>query len=171
LLNIPFYAIIDDERDVIARSHERAQGSSMAKQSILIVDDGPYLPSLLQPMLSSLSGDIEIKVAGSGREAEEKAQRETFDVVIANMFMQEMTGLELACLLQLVAPQTRFILITDHHLDIIEEAARLLQIYEYLVKPFSYYRLREIVQKALQSSADEKRRLGYMSRYSEHGSV
>jgi hypothetical protein len=35
-----------------------------------------------------------------------------------------------------------------------------LQIHHYLIKPFSYYKLREIVLAALQSSAAEKRLLG-----------
>lgn len=131
-------------------------------QTVLIIDDQERIPDLLRHILSELGLEARVIVAHSPKLAVEQAeqQRAIPDVVIANMLMPEMSGLELACLWQLVAPYSRFILITDHKSDLIEEASRRLQIHHYLIRPFSYFKLREIVLSALRSSAEEKRLLG-----------
>lgn len=131
-------------------------------QTVLIIDDRERVPDLLRHILSELRLEARVVVARSPKQAVEQAESKQLvpDVVIADMLMSEMSGLELACLWPLVAPYSKFILITDFHSDLIEEASRRLQIHHYLIRPFSYYKLREIILAALQSSAAEKRLLG-----------
>jgi DNA-binding NtrC family response regulator len=131
-------------------------------QTVLIIGDHERTPELLRHILSELRLEAEVIVARSPKQAVEQAKKKQLipDVVIADMLMAEMSGLELACLWPLVAPYSKFILITDAYSDLIEEASRRLQIHHYLVRPFSYYKLREIVLAALKNSAAEKRLWG-----------
>ena len=64
----------------------------MAK-SILIVDDNPNMSSLLVDMLEIF--DYESVRAGSGAEALEKLEQDKFSMVITDIRMPNMTGLEL----------------------------------------------------------------------------
>jgi two-component system, NtrC family, nitrogen regulation response regulator NtrX len=59
---------------------------------ILIVDDEEYTRAFLQSILAD--GDYELGFAVNGREALEKWEKEYFDLIIMDIKMPEMTGLE-----------------------------------------------------------------------------
>jgi len=137
------------------------KGRMSPPQRVLIVDSESHTPLLLRRTLATIGDDLDISLVLTCRQAEQKVKHIFFDVIVAEMQMPDMSGLELACLVRYLSPQTRFILMTDHYSPLIDRAVRELRIADCLVRPFSYYKLRETVHQALQDVAAEKRRLGY----------
>jgi CheY-like chemotaxis protein len=72
----------------------RSVGGMMTveKKRILVVDDNVAMSTVLQYSLARAGFDV--SVAGNGREALERTQREAFDLVVTDQQMPEMTGVE-----------------------------------------------------------------------------
>jgi CheY-like chemotaxis protein len=104
----------------------------------LIVDDNVALARVTQFALTRAGFDA--KIAGNGRKALEAAQAETFDIVISDQQMPEMTGLELCRRLRAMAAyaHTPIILLTAKGLELeLPALQRELDISAIFPKPFS----------------------------------
>jgi len=62
---------------------------------ILIVEDSPTMRSLLTASLEGLEGAVKITEAGSGFEALRELPRATYDLVVTDINMPDINGLEL----------------------------------------------------------------------------
>jgi CheY-like chemotaxis protein len=104
----------------------------------LIVDDNVALARVTQFALTRAGFDA--KIAGNGRKALEAAQAETFDIIISDQQMPEMTGLELCRRLRAMAEyaHTPIILLTAKGLELeLPALQRELDISAIFPKPFS----------------------------------
>jgi len=104
----------------------------------LIVDDNVALARVTQFALTRAGFDA--KIAGNGRKALEAAQAETFDIIISDQQMPEMTGLELCRRLRSMAEyaHTPIILLTAKGLELeLPALQRELDISAIFPKPFS----------------------------------
>ena len=101
---------------------------------ILIADDEETLRTVIQQVLTADGHDI--TTAASGEEALEHFRREPFPIVISDILMGKMTGLELLNEVKLVEPETLFVVMTSH--ASLETATTALRegAYDYLTKPF-----------------------------------
>jgi DNA-binding NtrC family response regulator len=72
-----------------------------------------------------------------------------FDLVITDLTMPGMTGLELAEKLTGIRPGIPILLCTGHHREWLKEKASRLGIRDILIKPFSAGRLTDMVKTAL----------------------
>jgi len=86
----------------------------MAK-SILIVDDNPNMSSLLVEMLEVF--DYESVRASDGQDALEKMESGKFSMVITDMRMPNMTGLELLEKIKEKHPKLPVVLISGYSVD------------------------------------------------------
>jgi CheY-like chemotaxis protein/predicted regulator of Ras-like GTPase activity (Roadblock/LC7/MglB family) len=117
---------------------------------ILVVDDDPDLLFLVAHGVKSLQPDYQVTTAPDGAAGLQQAQKQTFDLIITDYMMPEMTGLELIQEVRQLAPETRFILMTAHH-----DSQRIRgKIDEKLLagfvsKPFAMPELLETVQRAM----------------------
>jgi len=82
-------------------------------KSILIVDDYPPTRQLLNDALNQ-AGYYGISEAGNGREALDKFDQSHFDLVISDVMMPCMGGMELLNRLREISPYTSVIMITAH---------------------------------------------------------
>ena len=122
------------------------------KISVLLVDDDPLLRRLVTEQLSR-SG-FEMTAAVSGEEAIEALQASDYDVVLLDMRMNGMTGLDaLREIRRLDDPPEVIMLTADTSLGTGIEAMRL-GAYDYLTKPATLDEMEAVIRKA-----DEKRRL------------
>jgi DNA-binding response OmpR family regulator len=104
----------------------------------LIVDDNVALARVTQFALTRAGFDA--KIAGNGRKALELAQAETYDIVISDQQMPEMTGLELCRRLRAMAEYatTPILLLTAKGLELeLPALQRELDISAIFPKPFS----------------------------------
>jgi two-component system nitrate/nitrite response regulator NarL len=86
--------------------------NSNAKKRVLLVDDNPVVRSLVRHLIE-LEPDFEISgEAENGRDAVEKAENLKPDLIILDLVMPVMTGLDAAPLLRKLLPNTRIILFT-----------------------------------------------------------
>jgi putative nucleotidyltransferase with HDIG domain len=118
---------------------------------IMIVDDDAMLRDILT---KSLSRRFETTAAGNGREALSQLEGCPFDLVLADIHMPEMGGIELLERITHGCPDTAVIMITA--VDDLETALRTVQLgaYDYISKPFSLEAVDACIDRAL-----EKRRL------------
>ncbi|MFQ6001766.1 MAG: response regulator [Anaerolineae bacterium] len=125
-----------------------AEEGSIGKR-ILIVDDEERLVYFLRVSLEKLGLGYQVVTAGCGEEALEALERFRFDLLITGFEIPEIDGLELIRRVRERSPGTLSILMTANGSPELEARAHLLQVYEYLAKPFSVDRLIERVQMAL----------------------
>lgn len=82
------------------------------KEKILVVDDGEVLRSLANEVLSEEG--YQVTIANSGGEALEYVKREAFDLVIADLKMPGMDGMELLKKVKEHDKETQVIFLTSH---------------------------------------------------------
>jgi two-component system response regulator AtoC len=116
---------------------------------ILIVDDEEEMALLLKTSLSRLTNGHQVETAGSGEEALTKMAGQAFDLVITDLRMPGMDGLELIERVQACYPSTRLVLITACGNAEIESRAHRLGLQGYLTKPFARQRMLDTVRAAL----------------------
>jgi len=125
-----------------------ADEGSIGKR-ILIVDDEERLVYFLRVSLENLGLGYQVVTARCGEEALEAMERSPFDLLITGFKMPGIDGLELIRRMRERSPGTLSVLMTANGSPEVEDRAHLLQVYEYLTKPFSVDRLLERVQIAL----------------------
>jgi len=115
---------------------------------VLIVDDEPSMRDMLAIALDEEG--YELAMAADGEEAAAKLQAEPFDLVISDIRMPGMDGMELLRWARAASPDTEVILITAHaSTDSAIEAVRL-GAYDYVTKPFDVAELKVSVHRALE---------------------
>jgi DNA-binding NarL/FixJ family response regulator len=96
----------------------------MPTKRVLLVDDNAVVRSFVR-QLFELQPDFEISgEAENGRDAVEKAERLKPDLIILDLIMPVMTGLDAAPLLRQLLPDTRIILFTQQEGSEVERLAR-----------------------------------------------
>ena len=126
---------------------------------ILIVDDEP---NIRQGLVEALDDQgYEIHQASSGEAALELLSMTSFDLVLVDLVMEEMDGIDVLREINRQWPQTEVVIITAH--GTIETAVRALKegAYDYLSKPINVKRFRSYVHNILraQELEEENRRL------------
>jgi len=106
----------------------------MPKKRVLVVDDNCAVRSLVR-QLFELEPDFEISgEAENGRDAVEKANNLKPDLVVLDLSMPVMTGLDAAPLLRKLLPNTRIILFTVQEGTEVERLARAAGIHAVVSK-------------------------------------
>jgi two-component system, NtrC family, response regulator AtoC len=123
------------------------------KMAVLVVDDDRATCRLLQDALGR--GAFQVEIAESGKEALAKASSCFFDVVLSDVRMPDLNGLEVLRALRQVNPETLVIMMTafgsiETAIETIKEGA-----YDYISKPFKLEDVKLTVKRAL----DHKRLL------------
>ncbi len=112
---------------------------------ILIVDDEPLIHSLVSEVLA-LWGHRPRSVE-SPDAALRELEKQSCDLVITDIRMPGIDGLELAALIRRLYPRTRIVVMTGHLLDLTGVDLEGLQISAFLSKPFTNAELRRAVDK------------------------
>jgi DNA-binding NtrC family response regulator len=119
----------------------------MAKQAVLIVDDEKNIRLTLSQTVEA--PDLEVDTAVNGEEALAKLQERDFALVLLDLKMPGMDGMEVLRWISENRPQARVIIITAHgSVDSAVEAMKRGAV-DYLQKPFVPREIREIVARVL----------------------
>lgn len=113
---------------------------------ILIVDDNKELREILEEFLGGEGHDVE--GASDGREALQKHGENPFDLIVTDLNMPEVSGMELIRTIRKDNPDTEFVIITGYaSMDSAVEAVRI-GAFDYIVKPFRMEELQVVVKNA-----------------------
>lgn len=115
---------------------------------ILIVDDEPVIVKSCERILTPEGYSVD--GASNGREAMGKLGKNGFDLVITDLKMPDIDGIELIRWIRNSKPDTGIIVITGYPSQESIKEALALRILDYLPKPFSPGLLVEITQKAME---------------------
>lgn len=117
------------------------------KQNILVVDDEPVARQSLTDILK-LEGYV-VSAVPNGQAAVEHVRTHTVDLMIVDLKMPGMDGLEVIQVVNQTSPETEVILLTAHgSMDSAVQALRL-RIHDYLSKPASPPQILASVKKGL----------------------
>lgn len=119
------------------------------KSRILVVDDEESIREFLDIMLRKEG--YEVTLAEDGARAADLLKKKSFDMVISDLQMPNMTGMELLKHVKDVYPDTVFMLITAFGTTESAVEAMKLGAYDYLTKPFKIDEVRINIANALKS--------------------
>jgi len=124
----------------------------MEPMRILIVDDEAPIRDMLQKGLTQRGG-FSVEVAQNGIEATEKIEKDVFDLVLTDLMMPGMDGLELLKTVKGTRPEVMVILMTAY--GSIETAVEAMRIGadDYITKPVDFDELLIHISKAQKESA------------------
>ncbi len=125
----------------------------MNKLHTLIVDDEAELRRSVISILQSAMPEIEFSIeeAATGKEALDKVKAQTWDLVLMDVKMPEMNGLEALTAIKEHDPRTFVVLMTAH--SNLHDAVQAIKdgAYDYVEKPVKPELLTEIVRKSLEA--------------------
>jgi len=118
---------------------------------ILIVEDSPTMRALLNSALEGLEVPLKITEASSGFEALRCLPRETFDLIVTDINMPDINGLELVSFVKSNGSYQSIplIIVSTEGSERDRERGLELGADAYLVKPFEPENLREVVLELL----------------------
>ncbi len=114
--------------------------------TILVVDDEPVMRSLLNKILTR--DGYMVLVAVGGHEALDILGRQRVDIVVSDLKMPEMDGLELLRMVKEKYPQIAIIMMTAYGDTYTVKDALLLGADEYITKPFKSFEISLVVERA-----------------------
>jgi len=117
---------------------------------ILIVDDEPKVGYFLKETLESLGPDYAVASVSSAEDALAALARAPFDLMVTDLRMPGLNGLELIGRARRDQPQLPAILITAYGSDDVAAATRRLQPAHYFTKPFPIEDFLKAVQDSLE---------------------
>lgn len=126
---------------------------------LLLIDDEEDVRYSLQRIFSS--DDIELSTAASGEEGLKVIPKFKPDLVLMDVRMTGMTGLETLRKIRTTDPKLLVILMTAYGTTQTAIEAMKLGAYDYLLKPFDIPKLKEIVANALKAARDMKQVVSY----------
>jgi nitrogen regulation protein NR(I) len=118
--------------------------------SLLVVDDEA---NVLYSLAKSLQSDtLDVLTASTGRGGIELVEQRRPDVVILDVRLSDLSGLEVFDRIRQIDPRLPIIIITAFATTETAIEAMKRGAFEYLLKPIEFHQLREVVQRALELS-------------------
>ncbi len=122
---------------------------------ILIVEDSPTMRAMLVAALEDLASPVKITEAESGFEALRRLPREAFDLILTDINMADINGLELVAFVKKneAYRSIPLVIVSTEGSERDRDKGLALGADAYLVKPFNPEDLRRIAQDLLDRSA------------------
>ena len=127
--------------------------NEQAKRRILVVDDEITVCKSIRQAI--LSDDYEVDMALSGEEALKKDKEAAYDLIITDLMMPGISGLDLLRAVKEAKPGTLVIMITGY--PTIKTAVQSVKLgaFDYIPKPFTPADLRGVVTRAFKMAGGE----------------
>jgi len=116
------------------------------KLSVLLLDDEPIVGRRLGPALAKIGCDVE--AFEDPKKALDRIDQKVFDVVVTDIRMGEIDGMQVLDRVRAASPRTRVILITGYAMMELAREAMERGAFDFISKPFKAKDLREVVVRA-----------------------
>jgi DNA-binding NtrC family response regulator len=116
------------------------------KLQILILDDEPIVGKRLGPALAKMGAEVE--VFEDPRRALGRIQEKTFDIVVTDIRMEDIDGIEILERVRARSDHTKVIMITGYATVEVAREALGKGAFDFIAKPFKPNDLREIIVRA-----------------------
>jgi two-component system response regulator PilR (NtrC family) len=130
-----------------------SNNGALMKPRILVVDDEQSIREFLDIMLRKEG--YEVTLAEDGEQASDLLKKKSFDMIISDLQMPKMTGLELLKFAKDNYPNVTFLMITAFGTTETAVEAMKMGAYDYLTKPFKIDEVRILIQNALRAQSLE----------------
>jgi DNA-binding NtrC family response regulator len=125
------------------------------RKRILIIDDEVNVLFVMHDALAKLGDEYEIVTAQGGHEALRRAMAMPFDLVITDVKMQDMDGVQLTRAIKTLEPDTVVVWMTAYGYHNLSSTAARLMVYRCLDKPVEVAEIRRIAREALESTGGQ----------------
>lgn len=126
------------------------------QKRILLVDDEEQVLFVVSESLGKLGVESEIITAKNGEDAFEKIKESFFDLVITDLKMPKMDGIQLTEAIKAFSPETHVIWMTAFGNSSIKAKAQTMDVRHFLAKPLEIADIRKIAAEALESTLERK---------------
>ena len=116
---------------------------------VLLLDDEPIVGRRLKPALDKIGCHVE--VFENPREAVARIDQKDFDIVVTDIRMEEMDGIQVLEYVQKKCPRTKVIMITGYAKVELAREAMGKGVFDFIAKPFRPDDLRRIIANAAQA--------------------
>ena len=113
---------------------------------VLLLDDEPIVGKRLKPALTKIG--CEVEVFEDSRRALERIDQIDFDIVITDIRMDEVDGIEILEHVRQKSPRTKVIMITGYAMMSLAKKAMEKGAFDFIAKPFKPDDLRRVVARA-----------------------
>ena len=114
--------------------------------SVLLLDDEPIVGKRLGPALTKIG--CEVEAFEDPKKALERIDQKTFDVVVTDIRMGEIDGMQVLDRVRSQSPRTKVILITGYAMMELAREAMEKGAFDFISKPFKANDLRQVIAKA-----------------------
>ena len=123
------------------------------KEKILVVDDDITVCKSISQAISIEGYDVD--TALSGEEALKKDKKNPYHLIITDLMMPGISGLELLKTLKSQRPDLKLIMVTGY--PTIKTAVEAIKMgaFDYIAKPFTPQDMRSVIHRALQTTQKE----------------
>lgn len=118
----------------------------------LLVDDEPGFIEIMTKRLKRRG--FRVTSVLSGTEALRSLRRQDYEVVVLDLKMEDMDGIEVLKILKIIAPEIPVIILTGHGSEQAAVDGLALGAFDYLMKPCDLDELTRIMKKAVQKKGD-----------------
>ncbi len=125
------------------------------KLKIILIDDEPIVGKRLKPALEK-SG-YEVEIFDDGAEANRRINEVEFDIVVTDVRMGDVDGIQVLEHVQAKSSRTKVIIITGYATVEIAREALAKGAFDFIAKPFKPNDLRAIIIKAAKELESEER--------------
>jgi len=130
-----------------AQTDARAEARRRRSARILVIDDEAHVRSMMGSTLERQGYDVQL--ASSGYEALQILDQNAFDLVLADILMQDVNGIAVLDHLHAQQPQLPVVMVSAvHDISVVIDAMRR-GAYDYVLKPFEHEHLVNTVERAL----------------------
>ena len=116
---------------------------------VLLLDDEPIVGKRLKPALAKIGCNVE--VFEDPKKALERIDQKEFDIVVTDIRMDEVDGLQVLEHVRQSAKRTKVIMITGYAMMAVAREAMEKGAFDFIAKPFKPDDLRKVIAKAAEA--------------------
>jgi PAS domain S-box-containing protein len=124
-------------------------------EHVLFVDDEEALVEMGEELLAELGYEVTVRTSSREALALFRLRPKTFDIVVTDQTMPDLTGVQLASEILSIRPDVPIVLCTGFSHTVTEESAKAAGIRGFVMKPLTKKELARTVRRVLDSTSDE----------------